>query len=103
MGSTPSGTMGLGVSSRKPSPIRTPEGVARCHYRIAAPMALPGTATIWRRFSATWGRNCAYLPNAQRRSKTLSTSRASCTRSSRPLSALCWRMSWSSLTWTDRR
>ena len=45
MGSTPSGYGGLG-SSRKPSPIRTPEGVARCHYRIPAPMALPGTATI---------------------------------------------------------
>ena len=36
-----------GESSRKPSPFRTPEGVARCHYRILVPMALlPETATI---------------------------------------------------------
>ena len=69
MGSTPSGYGGLG-SSGKPSPIRTPEGVARCHYRIPAPMALPRTATIWTRFSATWGRNCADSPSAHRRSKT---------------------------------
>ena len=35
--------------------------------------------------------------------KTLSASRASCMSCSRPPSALCWRMSWSSLMWTDRR